>query len=480
MHRLTFAFLGLFNVAFIQSALAEEGSAPFLPEIYKVATQEQNSDSVGLSLEGQSVFEGPQVVDGTGDMVIAPTFDGGDGNTSFIRLVNIASTAQTTTVRVIGSPSGDLYGTADISVPGRASPQYSYSDLLGEVGVSGVTGDDTGLSFYLSSSNILSGFQHVIFNGDNQFFENMSVCRFDGTTNYSALDQVLVNIHTTTLASFPSTVSIHNYSNAQTTAQVDVYEGAEGALKGSVLFTADANASYVLPFSWFQDEVSWEPSGSEFHGNLVFTMQDDTDPPITAGHTVQNQEFNAALNLTQVCAINFGTNVVAGGGSSYTTPDFIESDITSDFDGWSGDTIFELQNDQVWQQAEFSFESAFAFSPDAIIFLDGLSYKMAVDGVDDWVEVRRLVCANSSPSNCAGGNGSIAPDYAVDQVSGTFNGWSNGRTINLTNGQVWEQTSFDTSLSILLSPNVVIYDSGINFTMAIEGEGDWVTVVRIQ
>lgn len=34
----------------------------------------------------------------------------------------------------------------------------------------------------------------------------------------------------------------------------------------------------------------------------------------------------------------------------------IETEIEGDFNGWDGETIFKLANDQIWQQAEYDYE----------------------------------------------------------------------------------------------------------------------------
>jgi hypothetical protein len=53
---------------------------------------------------------------------------------------------------------------------------------------------------------------------------------------------------------------------------------------------------------------------------LIFTMSDSTNPPITVAHVVQNQTFNALLNLTQVCAINYGSNIQLVEVSGFSFP----------------------------------------------------------------------------------------------------------------------------------------------------------------
>lgn len=37
------------------------------------------------------------------------------------------------------------------------------------------------------------------------------------------------------------------------------------------------------------------------------------------------------------------------------SPDVIESRIEGEFEGWDGDTIFELENGQIWQQSSYAY-----------------------------------------------------------------------------------------------------------------------------
>ena len=68
----------------------------------------------------------------------------------------------------------------------------------------------------------------------------------------------------------------------------------------------------------------------------------------------------------------------------------IESRIEADFEGWDGDTIFRLQNGQVWKQASYSYRYHYAFAPRVTIIPVGGGHEMMVDGVPQRVRVVRL------------------------------------------------------------------------------------------
>ena len=71
-------------------------------------------------------------------------------------------------------------------------------------------------------------------------------------------------------------------------------------------------------------------------------------------------------------------------------PTFIESKIDGEFEGWDGDTIFQLTNGQVWQQSSYNYHYHYAYRPDVLIYSTGSGYKMMVEGVDRTISVIRL------------------------------------------------------------------------------------------
>jgi hypothetical protein len=73
-----------------------------------------------------------------------------------------------------------------------------------------------------------------------------------------------------------------------------------------------------------------------------------------------------------------------------TTPNVIESRIDGEFSGWEGETIFSLQNGQIWQQSSYAYKYKYAYSPKILIFKSGSGYKMRVEGVDGDISVTRL------------------------------------------------------------------------------------------
>ena len=92
------------------------------------------------------------------------------------------------------------------------------------------------------------------------------------------------------------------------------------------------------------------------------------------GETLSVQPITAAISQRQLVA----------------TADVVESRIDGEFSGWEGDTIFKLQNGQLWQQSSYAYKYRYSYSPEVLIYKSGSVYKMRVDGVDGEIAVRRL------------------------------------------------------------------------------------------
>jgi len=64
--------------------------------------------------------------------------------------------------------------------------------------------------------------------------------------------------------------------------------------------------------------------------------------------------------------------------------------IDGQFEGWDGDTIFQLLNGQIWQQDRYAYTYSYRFSPEVLIFPVIGGCEMQVEGVSSTIRVRRL------------------------------------------------------------------------------------------
>lgn len=136
----------------------------------------------------------------------------------------------------------------------------------------------------------------------------------------------------------------------------------------------------------------------------------------------------------------------------------IDTCIEGEFEGWSGNTVFELCNGQVWVQTSYSYVYHYAYRPDVRIVAAGGGYQMSVEGVTTSVSVRQVTVV------------------ARTCIDGSFQGFAGSGTLfPLCNGQVWKQTSYDYDYHYAYRPDVLIYSDG-GFKMKVEGMSDSVSV----
>lgn len=77
-------------------------------------------------------------------------------------------------------------------------------------------------------------------------------------------------------------------------------------------------------------------------------------------------------------------------GEASASPDVIETYIDGTFEGWDGETIFKMDNGQIWQQSSYAYIYHYAYHPKVPIYRTGSGYKIKVDGVSDTISVTRI------------------------------------------------------------------------------------------
>jgi hypothetical protein len=92
------------------------------------------------------------------------------------------------------------------------------------------------------------------------------------------------------------------------------------------------------------------------------------------------------LQVAQTTAPNSSTTVA---GRSSCSP-AVESSISGDIEGWSGETIFKLDNGQIWQQSAYDYTYFCAYHPDVTIYQTSSGCRMKVADETDTVLVKRI------------------------------------------------------------------------------------------
>lgn len=273
-----------------------------------IPTLEIDQFIVGMKSTTLRDRERAAALDGAEYAVVAPVYLGaGGGMISYLRLFNGGASAATFTVKVVGSPTGRDYGTATFEIPAAATRQYSLSQVL-QAASATVTDPDTNFSFYIQSSEPLAGYQHVTHSPTVSYFENAAVCKetIQQTVDVASKQMVLPSIHTSQLAAagYPSSIELHNYANTTTTYRLSVRDEFSGVAVGQMDVTAQANASYTIPWSQIENEIGWTPTVNQIRANLIVTDPSGASPAILLGQTIFNNALQVNLNMTTMCAVN--------------------------------------------------------------------------------------------------------------------------------------------------------------------------------
>lgn len=103
-----------------------------------------------------------------------------------------------------------------------------------------------------------------------------------------------------------------------------------------------------------------------------------------------NYSFSYRPNV-KIYSNGYSKIIVVDGLDDYaeiTETSAIRSKIVSEFTGWSGDTIFELQNGQIWKQDKYKYKYFYAYRPTALIVKVGSHQVMTVKGKS--IRVKRI------------------------------------------------------------------------------------------
>jgi hypothetical protein len=138
----------------------------------------------------------------------------------------------------------------------------------------------------------------------------------------------------------------------------------------------------------------------------------------------------------------------------------VESEIVSDFSGFSSGNVYELANGQLWEQEDYEYSYSYKYRPDVKIYKDGIKYMMKVEDMDEMIEVEELEIVTRS------------------KITNDFDGFEYGNVYELINGQKWEQSEVKIKISIKVMPDVIIFNSGGSYKMLVEGVDEPVGVRR--
>ena len=107
--------------------------------------------------------------------------------------------------------------------------------------------------------------------------------------------------------------------------------------------------------------------------------------------------------------------------------------------------------------------------------LDKLSSE-ELASLDSWLQqyTTRLLATFSKLSDAK------TPDIVESQIDGDFEGWDGETVFKLTNGQIWQQSSYAYHYSYSYMPEVLIYRTSGGYKMKVEDEDETIYVRRLK
>jgi hypothetical protein len=161
--------------------------------------------------------------------------------------------------------------------------------------------------------------------------------------------------------------------------------------------------------------------------------------------------------------------------------DCYESSIVSPSPFMGNDSeIFKLADGTLWE-VKYEYEYLYAYSPDVVICPS--RGKLAVEGKT--LNVAQIGKSREAPRK---GNQKSkplpqsipTPDLVESQIEGEFSGWDGETIFKLTNGQIWQQSSYAYTYSYKYRPTVMIFRSAGGYQLQVEGMTDRISVIRIK
>jgi hypothetical protein len=148
-----------------------------------------------------------------------------------------------------------------------------------------------------------------------------------------------------------------------------------------------------------------------------------------------------------------------------------ESSITSPspFMGNHGE-IFRLADGSIWE-VQYEYEYLYEYSPSVVVCPS--RGKLLVDGKT--LDVRQV----SSRSSAALG-GASSGAFIESKIDGEFSGWDGDTMFKLTNGQIWQQSSYAYKYSYKFMPSVIIFRTNSGYEMQVDGVEGRVRVTRLK
>lgn len=162
-----------------------------------------------------------------------------------------------------------------------------------------------------------------------------------------------------------------------------------------ILFTLQAHASNCYesniqtpsPFMGNNDEIFKLDDGTIWKVKYAYEYMYEYYPKVIICPAENKLLIKGkTINVELISSISSNSNLI----NQDKFEDLIESKIEGNFEGWSGETIFKLDNGQIWQQTSYGYTYTYKYRPKVIIYRNGSSYEMQVEGVSSKIKVKKI------------------------------------------------------------------------------------------
>jgi hypothetical protein len=99
---------------------------------------------------------------------------------------------------------------------------------------------------------------------------------------------------------------------------------------------------------------------------------------------------------------------------------------------------------------------------------------------DDRLEGVPIYKARNSQYDTDNNSSKFVEPIITSQIDGEFEGWEGETIFKLTNGQIWQQSSYDYTYHYAYMPEIEIYETKNGFILKVEDVDDTIEVVRIK
>ncbi len=124
--------------------------------------------------------------------------------------------------------------------------------------------------------------------------------------------------------------------------------------------------------------------------------------------------------------------------------------IDGDFNGFDDEVLFKLIDGTYWIQSQYIYWYHYAYRPTVHILRNNGKFYLQINGQNKIVPIQQI------------------SDVIESQINGEFNGWEGETIYELTNGQVWQQSTYDYEYTYSYMPDVFIYNAGNGYKMQVE------------